>query len=179
MQKIYISLIRTGSPVGKFVAKMMKDDVTHAAIALDRNLDTLHSFGRVSEWNPIMGGFRKETYRTGYYSRMKDLPGVVMEMDVTDNQYALATRIIKTFIRNKNQYRYSFAKLISNLFGIEVQDDGFICSEFVAYVLQEAGVVSFNAPLSLVRPQVLFRELLRCRAVPIYVGDMKRYRMAA
>ena len=178
MQKIYVSLIRSGSPVGKLVARMMKDDVTHAAIALDRDLDTLHSFGRMSEWNPIIGGFRKETYRSGYYSRMKDLPGVVMEINVTEKQYATASKIMKTFINNRNNYRYSFAKLISNLFGIEVRDDGFICSEFVAYVLQEAGIVSFSAPLNLIRPQVLLSELLKSRAIPIYVGDMKRYRMA-
>ena len=178
MRKIYVSLIRSGSPVGRMVARMMKDDVTHAAIALDKDLNTLHSFGRVSEWNPIVGGFRKETYRSGYYNRMKDLPGVVMELDVTDKQFFAATKILKTFIENKNNYHYSFAKLFSNLLGIEVQDEGFICSEFVAYVLQEAGIVRFNAPLNLIRPQVLFRELLRCRALPIYVGDMKRYRLA-
>ena len=176
MAKIYISLIKTKSPIGRLASFIKRDEVTHAAISLDKNLYTLHGFGRRSSWIPIIAGFRKETYSAGYYGRLKTLPGIVLEMDVTEAQYNKAVQIVSSFARNQNKYHYSITKLISNLFNIEVQNNNsFICSEFVAYVLQKADIMNFTIPLNLVRPQVLFQELIKRQAIPVYQGDMKQY----
>ncbi|WP_067842951.1 hypothetical protein [Amphibacillus sediminis] len=180
MAKLYISLIKTKSPIGRLITLIKRDEVTHAAISLDKKLYTLHGFGRRSNWIPIIAGFRKETYSAGYYGRLKTLPGIVLEMDVTEAQYNKVAQIVSSFAQNQNKYHYSITKLISNLFNKEIQStSSFICSEFVAYVLEKAGIMHFTTPLNLVRPQILLQELRKRQAIPVYQGDMKHYRAMA
>lgn len=173
MKNIYVSLIKTNSPIGKFVCRIKKDRVTHAAIALDENFETLYGFGRKHKWRPDKGYFRKESYVEGYYGRYKTLPGFVLKIEVTDEQYNKVINILREFVQNDKRYHYSVIKLLSNIVDIKVQDDnGFICSEFVAYVLQGAGIAKFDKPLNLVRPQTLLDTI---SANIIYQGDMKKY----
>ncbi|WP_127529272.1 hypothetical protein [Paenibacillus kobensis] len=172
MPYIYISLIKTDSMIGKFVSYLKKDEVTHASIALDENLDELYGFGRKWNWYPFKGCFRRESYSEGYYGHFKTLPGVVLQLNITSNQYALVSQILNDFIMNSDQYYYSITKLLSNIIDVEIKDSrGFICSEFVAYILQEAGIVKFDRPLNLIRPQML----LKLPANRVYQGDLKRY----
>jgi len=177
MQKIYISLIKTKSTVSKLISYIKKDSVTHAAIAVDKDLQTLYGFGRKSDHNPIISGFRRENYNDKYFSKFKTLPGFILEKEVTDEQFEKIIGIMDHFNSNQNDYHYSFKKLFSNAIDkISDSENGFICSEFVAYVLQESGVINFSLPLSLIRPQILFKELIRNRAIAVYRGDIRKYR---
>lgn len=175
MPHIYISLVKTNSTIGKFVCYLKKDEVTHASIALDENLNQLYGFGRKWSWYPFKGCFRRESYSEGYYGHFKSLPGVVLQMEITPMQYARVRQILSDFMKNSEQYYYSITKLLSNIIDLEIKDSrGFICSEFVAYVLQEAGIAKFDRPLNLIRPQLL----LDLPANIVYQGDLKKYACA-
>lgn len=173
MHRIYISLVNSNSPVGKMVAKVTKDKVTHAAIALDYRLESQYSFSRKWDWFPFVGCFKKEDFSQGYYRKIETMWGVIIQIEVTEEQYRNVESILQQFISQRDDYHYSLLKLFANLINKEVIDErGFICSEFVAFVLSEAGICEFNQPLHLVRPQVLY-DIFENQVV--YDGDVKVY----
>lgn len=177
MKNIYISLIRSGSPLGRMIASITKDEVTHAAISLDQNLDRMYAFGRKWQWCPFIGGFVKETYFEGYYGKFDNIHGKIIKVEVTDEQYRRAEEILRHFSENKSEYKYSIKKLLSNLADIEIIDEkSFICSEFVAYILRSSGIIEPDIPLNLISPQVLLEMLVLHEKVDIiYNGDVKKY----
>lgn len=172
MYCLYVVLINTQTVIAKSVKIIKNDEVTHAAIALDKDLQTLCGFGRKWALMPFIGGFREESYSQGYYAFFNTIPGFVMEIKVTKKQYEKASRMLAHFAKNSQYYRYNILGLLGNIVDIPVYNERrFICSEFVAHVLQECGAVQFDKPLSLVRPQMLATIPGRL----IYKGNLKRY----
>lgn len=151
----------------------MKDEYTHAAISLDRDLKHMYGFGRKYTYNPFIGAFRREYIDRGVYKLHKKVPCMVLEVEVSDEQYKKAQSIIKRFYTNSHLYKYNYKGLLCNLLNIGTWDDKhFLCSEFVYYVLNEIGIVDFNMPRNLVRPQ----SLLNIKSNVVYKGDLKGYK---
>ena len=169
---IYIVLTRTNTIVSRLIRLFMKDEYTHASIALDRDLRNMYSFGRKYIYNPFIGAFRREYIDKGVYKLQKAVPCIVLEVEVTEQQYQKAQSIINQFISNSHLYKYNYKGLIYNLFNIETYyDKRFLCSEFVYYVLNQSGIVDFNIPRNLVRPQ----SLLNVTSKIVFKGDLKSF----
>ena len=60
MKKIYILLMHTNTYPSKFVKFMTKYKYSHVALSLDKNCNTLYSFGRKKPNTIIDGGFSIE-----------------------------------------------------------------------------------------------------------------------
>lgn len=167
---IYIVLTRTNTIVSRLIRLFKKDEYTHASIALDRDLRKMYSFGRKYLYNPFIGTFKIEHKDDGVYRLQRKVPCLVLEVEVTEQQYEKAQGIIRHFVSNSNLYKYNYKGLLYNLFNIEAYSDNrFLCSEFVYYVLNQSGVVDFNIPGNLVRPQ----SLLNIKGNIMYKGDLK------
>jgi len=54
---------------------------------LDRDLANMYSFGRKYTFNPFIGVFKHENLNKGTYKYCKVLPGAVIELEVTKQQY--------------------------------------------------------------------------------------------
>ena len=169
---IYIILTRTNTTLSKLIGFAKNDEYTHAAISLDKNLDHMYSFGRKYTYNPFIGRFKEENINKGVYKYHKHLPGLVMEVEVSKEQYEYAKGLINHFISNSNIYKYNYKGLLYGLFNKETCCcNRFLCSEFVYHILKESNIVDFNIARNLVRPQ----GLLNIDGKIIYKGNLKEY----
>lgn len=167
---LYIVLTRTNTIVSRLIHLFTQDDYTHAALALDKNLDEMYSFARKQTYNPFIGRFKHERLDEGIYKLARRLPGVVMEIEVPLEHYAEARELVEKFIANRSRYKYNYRGLIYGLFNRPTKtDDRFLCSQFVYYILYESGIADFQTPANLVRPQ----DLLDLAGRIVFQGDLK------
>jgi len=164
-------LTRPRSIVSNLIHMVTKDTYTHAAISFDKELNHMYSFGRKHSYNPLVGRFKKEELDDGLYKRCKSLPGVIIEIEVTQDQYDKAQTLLSQFLSHPEKYKYNYLGLIDNLLNKPVcRENRFVCSEFVYHILSESGIVDLRKPRNLVRPQ----NLLQVDENIFYKGDLKQ-----
>lgn len=169
-KKIYVVLTRTNSGLSNVVKFITRDKYTHAAISLDRELNEMYGFSRKYTYNPFIGIFKKENVTKGLYKHQKILPGIIIEMTVTKEQYTKFKTIIDEFTINSYRYKYNSKGLIYVLLNKEMSaENKFLCSEFVYYILNQCGIIEWNIPANLIRPQ----QLVNLPGRIIYEGDLK------
>ena len=168
-QSLYIVLTRTNTIISQLIHVLKNDEYTHAAIALDRELEHMYSFGRRYALNPFIGSFKQEEINKGVYKIYKHVPCLVIEVQVTALQYNKARALIDDFILNSCLYKYNYMGLLHGLFQRSVcYDHRFLCSEFVYHVLKESGIIDFGKSRNLVRPQ----NLLSIKGRIVYQGNL-------
>ncbi len=169
-KKIYIVLTRTNTILSRMIGFIKDDEYTHASISLDRELNQMYSFGRKYSYNPFVGRFVKENFNEGVFGRQNNLCCLVMEIEVSHEQYGKAENLINEFILNKDLYKYNYMGLINCLLNREsCNDNRFLCSEFVYYILRKSNIVNFNKSGNLVRPQ----DLLSINGKVVFNGNLK------
>jgi len=167
---LYIVLTRPNTTISKLIKLIKKDKYTHAAISLDKELEEMYSFGRKHTYNPFIGKFKKESLNKGIYRFCRELPGTILEIEVSEKQYTEVKSLLEHFILNDDHYKYNYRGLIDSLLNKEAcYDNRFLCSEFVYYVLKECGIADFNISRNLVRPQ----NFLALKSNIVYEGDLK------
>lgn len=57
---LYIVVTRTNTVLSRLIQLVKNDEYTHAAIALDMELDSMYSFGRKHTYNPFVGGLSEK-----------------------------------------------------------------------------------------------------------------------
>lgn len=173
MQKyyLYVVLTRTNTIISRLIQLIKNDRYTHAAISLDKKLNSMYSFSRKHIHNPFIGIFQQEYIHKGVYGFHKKLPGIIMEVEVTREQYEKAKGLIDQFVCNSSRYKYNYVGLFFGIFNkSSCSSHRFLCSEFVYYVLKECDIVNLDVPRSLVRPQNLLG--LDCNV--IFEGNLKK-----
>ncbi len=169
---VYVVLIATESIVGHIVHLMMRDRYTHSALSLDDSLSAMCSFGRVYSYYPFYARFRHENVNEGFLSRCNKLPTKVIALPVTDEQYASVQERIAHFSDNRKRYRYNYRGFFFNLIGKSYcPKNRYTCSQFVSETLSECGIVEFDRPFSLIRPETL-SDL---DGEVIFEGDLREY----
>lgn len=157
----------------RLIGVMTGDRLTHAALALDSDLEYMFGFGRRTPVNPLSGCFRRERLDDPLYERMGSLPGLVLAVPVTGAQHDAIRGQVEAFLLDGHRYRYNFAGLFEHVTGRTREDAyRFFCSEFVYHVLHQAGVCDLRVPRGQVRPQTL----LSLPGRVVFDGDLLRYR---
>lgn len=168
---IYVILTRSQTIVSKLIHVVSQDEYTHAAISLDPNLQEMYSFGRKYTYIPFIGRFRRESFNEGVFRAHNNLPGIVIEFRVTEEQFLRAKTLLDNFILNSQIYKYHYLGLVYNFLQKEANNENrFICSEFVYHILKESGIFNINISSNLVRPETLRANL---RNNIIYEGNLK------
>lgn len=171
---LYIVLTRSNTGMSKLIRSIKKDEYTHAAISFDKELKDMYSFGRRKTYNPFVGGFRKEDLNEGVYRLCDTLPGAIIEVEVSKQQYQSANERIGHFINNSDLYKYNYKGLFHCLLNkTAYREDRFLCSEFVYHILYEIGIADLGKPRNLVRPQ----NLLSIEGRIIYKGNIKELKL--
>ncbi len=166
---LYIVLTRTNTVISKLIHIIKNDEYTHAAIAFDRGLNHMYSFGRKHTLNPFIGMFRQEEVNRGVYRLCKTVPSLVIEIQVSNRQYDKAQALLNHFILNSNFYKYNYMGLLHGLLSRPVcYGNRFLCSEFVYHILKESGVVDLGKPRNLIRPQ----NLMAVKGKIVYKGNL-------
>ncbi len=168
---LYIVLTRTNTVMSKLIQILKNDKYTHAAISLDKNLEQMYSFGRKYTFNPFVGRFKKEDIGAGIYKLSPTVPSVIIEVQVSNEQYEKAKELLGQFISNSHLYKYNYIGILHNLFKKSLcYKNRFLCSEFVYHILNKSGIVDFQMSRNLVRPI----NLLDVDGKIVYKGDLKR-----
>lgn len=169
-QRIYIVLTRTTTLLSRLIGFIKNDEYTHASLSLNKNLETMYSFGRKYKYNPFVGRFVRENLNEGLFGLQKNLKGLVFELEVTQEQYIKIQDLLNDFIVHRNYYKYNYFGLIYSLLNLEAcREDRFLCSEFVYYLLKECGIANLNKAPNLVRPQ----DLLNIEGRVVFKGNLK------
>ncbi|WP_326910998.1 hypothetical protein [Sedimentibacter sp. MB31-C6] len=167
---LYIVLTRTNTVLSRMIGLIKNDEYTHAAISLDKGLCQMYSFGRKNVYNPFVGRFVKEDINSGVYGLCKNLQGLVLEVEISKEEYEKAESLLYEFIINRNSYKYNYFGLLNSLLNKEAcYNDRFLCSEFVYYILNKSGISDLGIPRNLVRPQ----DLLNLNSKVVYKGNLK------
>lgn len=167
---LYIVLTRTNTVISRLIKFFTNDDYTHAALAFDKDLDEMYSFGRKTTRNPFVGHFKQEHLDEGIYKISRQLPGLILEIEVPQDRYEEARKLLEEFIANRSRYKYNYRGLIYGILNKPTnQEDRFLCSQFVYYILYNSGIADFDRPSNLVRPQ----NFLELEGRVVYQGDLK------
>jgi hypothetical protein len=153
-KNIYIMISQTGTNCSKIFQLFTRAPYNHASIALDEDLNSLYSFARQNLYIPLIAGFVKEDINEGVYKAHDDTLCQIYRISISEDQYLTLQQSIRNFEKNKDKYGYNFAGLVAMLFNIPYKRQyHYVCSQFVAYVLQESKSVKLKKHFSLMRPQ--------------------------
>ncbi|MFJ5770449.1 hypothetical protein [Psychrobacillus sp. NPDC093180] len=150
---IYILLTDTGTILTKMIKSYTKKPYNHASIAFDAELSEIYSFGRKTARNPFMGGFVREDTHSILF---KQADCAIYSLTITTDEFQKMHQYIQEIAAQKEHYRYNFIGLFGVPFNMPIKrKNAFFCSQFVASVLKESKVISFEKDVSLVEPSDL------------------------
>ena len=173
MKKIYIVLMQTNTIPNRLVSIFTNYEYGHVGISLKRNCNTIYSFGRRKLHSIINGGFTIEKKNGAFFSYFKDTKCKILEVNVTNVGYFKIRKILREMSKNRKKYKYDYSGIILRYFKIPfVRKNKYVCSYFVAYMLENSGVYKFDKKVCLVTPKD-FSKLKSFKE--IYTGKYSRY----
>ena len=96
-KKIYVVLLRSTTVLSRLIHHFKGDEYTHAALAFDKELNYMFSFGRRRPGNPFVGCFKHERLDEGVYKSAHTLSEIIFGITVTAEQYAKAFDLFVNF----------------------------------------------------------------------------------
>lgn len=140
MKNVYIILSQTRTKFGWAIRRVGKVKYNHTAIALDDDFTEWYSFARKHHSAVLTGGVVKENIQR--YTLKKDgaVQSAVFCIKLTDKKYEKIKKNIEK-IYSDNEYIYNLLSVITYpVFQGFKTYKAFTCAEFVAYLLDSAGV---------------------------------------
>lgn len=154
MKKIYIILMHTNTIPSRIVKLFTRYEYSHVAISLEKSCNILYSFGRKSLKNPLIGGFTSEHKNGDFFTFFNNTKCKIYEAQITTNQYTDIEQSLKIMNKNSDIYKYDFLGIVFRFFNIPLTfKNKYVCSNFVAHVLEKNGVCTFNKRTCLVKPK--------------------------
>lgn len=139
---LYIIVSQTGTVLSRLLKAVTGASYNHVSISLDKTLTTMYSFGRISPYNPVWGGFVMESPQTGTFKRFAKTEAVVLGLYVSEEQYKSVFRVLEAMYRCKQSYHYNYLGLFLAAFHIRYRRKGrYYCSEFVRDFLISSQIV--------------------------------------
>ncbi len=127
---------------------------SHVAISLEKNCDTLYSFGRKKPNNPFDGGYSVENRHGGFFKKFPNAICKVFEMSVTDEQKQNLTQLLGDMTARQSEYKYDFLGAFLRFLKIPyTAKNRFTCSYFVAWALEKTGIYKFEIPTKNITPK--------------------------
>ncbi|WP_407389478.1 hypothetical protein [Carnobacterium jeotgali] len=168
--KIYLMLTDTNTVLSKTIKLYTKATYNHASIALEPTLLKPYSFGRKYTHNPFLGGFIEEDLTRPYFLRAQC---AIYCCEISEQQYESLVELLSFYNQTKDIYRYNLIGLITLALNIDFdRRDSFFCSQFVASVLSESGIYTFEKEPHFITPGDLSQVPI---FVPIYTGSLSDY----
>lgn len=158
MDYIYILLLYLPSGFGRLTQRATGYRYTHAAVSLDDTYTHFYAFSRLRAKTPPISGYIEE--KRIYYTLGEDVPiyTKIFRVPVTKEGYQNAIRYMED-VKNDPEIMYNLIHmLLIPVFGGHPLYKAFHCGEFVAKVLEAAGI-KLHQPYYRYTPK-LFSELL-------------------
>lgn len=168
---IYIVLTYTGTFLSRFIKLYTGDEFSHVSISLDKKLQEMYSFGRLTPYNPFIGGFIHEKIDDGTFKRFPNTKAAIYSLKVKSDQYAKIKQIINEMKSKQTIYKFNIIGLFATGLNIKYQkDNSFYCAEFVKHLIDEADI-NINLP-TIVKPND-FKKVKQLKLR--YYGDLNKY----
>ena len=154
---VYILCVHTGTLLANAIKKATGSHFSHCTISFDSSLKNMYSFGRKTRLTELSNGsFVKESIHNPPYTN-EGVTYALYCIPVTSSQLAAMKKRLEYFVKNKTKFRYDFAGLFKNFFGIaDNPEQRWFCSRFVADIIN-AGTEPGQKPMirepSLMRPE--------------------------
>ena len=167
---VYLLLTDTGTIFSTAIKKYTRKPYNHASLALDQQLTEVYSFARKKVYNPFIGGFVQEDVTKHL---LNEALCEIYCLTITPLQYEHLQLILEQFERDKEQYKYNLLGVLAiplrrNIY----RENAYFCSQFVAYVIGEAGISLIDKPTYLITPD----DFRQCEQVElIYEGKVQDY----
>lgn len=172
-QYIYIIVSRTDTVLGRMIRKSLGVPFNHCSIATDQSLSCFYSIGRKGIYNPLRAGFVEESKDAGFFKIHSNAQIAVLRVAVTEEQLHALEESLAEFQAKAAQINYSLLGLVYCYFGISTKrENKYFCSQFVAELLQSAGIELLHKPPTLTRPHD-FLQLPEAES--IYTGTFQNY----
>ena len=173
---IYVVFSHPKSIVSETIGFFTGGEFTHCSLTLDRDLGHMFSFGRKYSYFPFIGCYLREELDKSFYSHCDSLRGRIVEIPVSDEQYANVKRRLIDFWVNKKHHKYNMVGFFFYLLNKDYAPDGkYTCSQFVAETLDIHGICKINKAYTLVNPDDLSKIV---KGNVIFDGDIKKYALA-
>ncbi len=170
---IYVVFSHPKSIVSETIGFFTGGKFTHCSLTLDRDLGHMFSFGRKYSFFPFIGCYLREELDKKFYSRCDSLHGRIVEIPVSDEQYANVKRRLIDFWVNKKSHKYNLVGFFFYLLGKDYAPEGkYTCSQFVAETLDIYGILHVDTPYTLINPEGLSKMIT---GNIIFEGDIKKY----
>ena len=152
MKNIYILLSRPNSFVSRLIAFFSCTEYSHVSMAYDSELHSLCSFARKYHF-PLPGGLVTENENGVLRKPLRNAKCVILSASVPENMFETFRSRIDTMLLNRDKYHYSLRGLFFCSLGIETHREYYyFCSQFVAEMLNCAGVRGIPKPPTLMKP---------------------------
>ena len=154
---VYVLCVHTGTLLANAIKKATGSHFSHCTISFDSSLKNMYSFGRKTKLTELSNGsFVKESIHNPPYTN-EGVTYALYCIPVTGSQLAAMKKRLEYFVKNKTKFRYDFAGLFKNFFGIaDNPEKRWFCSRFVADIIN-AGTEPGQKPMirepSLMRPE--------------------------
>lgn len=139
--KVYIILSKTGTILSHMIQAATGEPTPHCSLSLDRELYRMYSFGRRNAYDLFNAGLVHERPDKNVFGRLTNTKCTIYELEVTPHQFLIIRNTMKEFWKNKEKYHFNFPGIIfAWVKYYPLIPDSFYCSQYVAYVLQKAGI---------------------------------------
>lgn len=153
MKDIYIILTATGTLVSKCISFYTKEKYSHVSICIDSEINEFYSFGRKIIWFPLIGGFVVEHVDSGLFKLFVNTECAVFRLRINNSKYNQLKKIINEFVLNRKKYGYNLIGLLAHILKKPLKrKNKFICTQFVASVLENCGIDLFDKEPLFVTP---------------------------
>ena len=154
MKKIYVLLMHTHTIPAKLIKFATKFEYSHVGISLDKKCDKIYSFGR-RKFNSILNsGFCIENKDGEFFRKFNKTRCKIFEISISNEQYNDLKNILDMMKENMDNYKYDFLGIIPRFCGIPITfKNKYVCSYFVAAVLEKANICKFSKKVYFVKPK--------------------------
>lgn len=154
MKKIYIIQMNTKTLPSMIISLFTRYKYSHVAISFSRDCDVTYSFGRKKLYSILNGGFVVESKYGNFFNRFNNTKCRIYELEVSDKQYNDLVDIINCMKKNRDVYKYDYIGIILRYLRIPVSfKNRYVCSYFVAELLEKVNIYNFNKKTIFVSPR--------------------------
>ena len=174
MREIYILLTNSHTLISKLIYLVTKAEYTHAALAMDKDLTMLYSFGRKFKYSMVPSGFVREGVTHGVMGDSENMKCALYTIHISEKSYQKLANRLRHMEAKRHVYRFNYLGLPLCHFGRRSGSKNvFFCSQFVSHVLQKAGAIEHHKHPSLTKP-VDFTKLKSAKK--IFEGEIRELR---
>lgn len=175
MKKIYLLLMHTYTIPSKIVKLFTGYKYSHVAISLDADCNIVYSFGRRTVNSAFDGGFCIESKNGPFFNKFNRTICKIYEVQVTEDQYENIKNMLNDMKNNIDSYKYDYLGAVFRFLGLSITfKNKFVCSYFIAYLLQKNDIYAFNKQIYFLKPKDF--EMLK-GFTEIYSGKYLEYRV--